>query len=180
MAAKIFALLMILPLSASATCTTNIPHQCSIAPPTPQCLPQLPNVGFEHQIVQYYRLQQAIAASILQQPSTTLLQLLLSINQVSMANPIAYLQQPQLLPLNQLAVANQPAYMRQQLLALIEMAVANPATFWQQQQLPFNSVAMGNAAGFLQQQQLMQLLQLPMTNCPASCQQQPIYGGAVC
>ena len=65
-------------------------------------------------------------------------------------NPAAYLQQ-QLLPFNQLAVANSVAFSQQQQLQTFNpLAVAHPAAFWQQQQL-VNQLALTNPAAFLQQ-----------------------------
>ena len=77
-----------------------------------------------------------------------------------MVNPAAYLQQ--LLPFNQLAVANTAAYVQQLQLVLVNpLAVANPL-----------------AAAFLQQQQLLPFNQISLIN-PALSWQQPIVGGAI-
>ena len=75
MATKIFALLALLALSVSATTAAIIP-QCSLAPNAinPQFLPPISPMGFEQSVVQAYRLQQALAASILQQPIAQLQQ----------------------------------------------------------------------------------------------------------
>ena len=68
MATKIFALLALVALSVSATTAVIIP-QCSLAPNAinPQFLPPITPMGFEQSAVQAYRLQQALAVSILQQ-----------------------------------------------------------------------------------------------------------------
>ncbi|CAD6256146.1 unnamed protein product [Miscanthus lutarioriparius] len=132
MATKIFALLVLHALSVSATTAVIIP-QCSHAPNAiiPQFLPPLTPMGFEHPAMQAYRLQQALAASILQQPIAQL-------QQQSSAHltvqTIAAQQQQQFLPaLSQLAVANPAAYLQQQLLASNPLALANAATYQQQQ-----------------------------------------------
>jgi hypothetical protein len=202
MAAKIFAFLALLALSMSAATAVVIP-QCSLAAATiPQYLPSVTGVGYEHPIVQSYRLQQALAASILpssamflQQPSALLhqqssahlavqsittqqQQFLPAFNQLAMLNPVSYLQQQQLL--NQLAVANPAAYLQQQqLLPYNQLAVANAAAFLQQQQLlPVNPLAAANPAAFWLQQQLLRVNPLALTN-PAALWQQPIIGSSL-
>ncbi|CAD6256190.1 unnamed protein product [Miscanthus lutarioriparius] len=112
-------------------------------------------MGFENPAEQAYRLQQALATSILQQPIAQLQQqssahltiqtiaeqqqFLPALSQLVAANPTAYLQQ-QLLASNPLVVANAAAYQQQQQLqqflpALSQLAVVNPASYLQQQQL---------------------------------------------
>ena len=164
MASKIFALLALLAHSVSAATAFIIP----------QCSP-VTAAGYEHPIVRAYRLQQVLAASILEQPIAQLQQkssahllvqtivaqlrqqqFLPALSQLSVANPAAYLQLQQLLPTNPLAAANAIAYLQQQQLqqflpALSQLAVANPAAYLQQQQLlPFNQLAGANAAAYLQ------------------------------
>ncbi|KAG0530656.1 hypothetical protein BDA96_05G205600 [Sorghum bicolor] len=202
MATKLFALLALLALSVSATTAVIIP-QCSFAPNaiTPQFLPSVTPFGYEHPAVQAYRLQQALAASILQQPIAQLqeqssahltVQTIAAQQQqqqlfqpafspLAMANPTAYLQQ-QLLASNPLVLANAAAYQQQQQLqqvlsGLTQLAVVNSAAYLQQQQLlASNPPAAVNAAIYLQQQQLQQILpalsQLTMANPVAYLQQQ--------
>jgi hypothetical protein len=59
----------------SAATAVIIP-QCSLASNTviPQFLPPVSALGFKHPVVQAYRLQQALTASILQQPIAQLQQ----------------------------------------------------------------------------------------------------------
>jgi hypothetical protein len=129
MATKIFALLALLALSVSAT-TAVIILQWSLAPNDiiPQFLPPLTPLGFQHPVVQAYRLQQALAASILQQPIAQLQHQSLAHLTVQ---TIAAQQQQQLflLALSQLAVANPTAYLQQQLLASNPLALANDAAY---------------------------------------------------
>jgi len=142
MAAKIFALLALLALSVSVTTAFIIP----------QCSP-VTAAGYEHPVLRAYRLQQVLAASILQQPiaqlqqqssahllvqtivaQLQLQQFLPALSQLAVANPAAYLQLQQLLPANPLAAANAIEYLQQQQLqqflpALRQLAVANPAAY---------------------------------------------------
>jgi hypothetical protein len=168
MATKILALHGLLALFVSATNAFIIP-QCSLAPSAiiPQFLPPVTSMGFEHPAVQAYRLQQALAASVLQQPISQLQQqslahltiqtiatqqqqqFLPALSLLAMVNPAAYLQQQQLLSFSPLAVANAPTYLQQQLLqhivpALTQLAVANPAAYLQQL-LPFNQLTVSNS-----------------------------------
>nr|AAK32953.1 zp22/D87 [Zea mays] len=170
MATKILALLALLALFVSATNAFIIP-QCSLAPSAiiPQFLPPVTSMGFEHLAVQAYRLQQALTASVLQQP----------IDQLAVVNPVAYLQQ-QLLASNPLALANVAAYQQQQLQqflpALSQLAMVNPAAYLQQQQLLSSSpLAVVNAPTYLQQQLLQQIVpaltQLAVANPAAYLQQ---------
>ena len=126
MATKIFALLALLALSVSATTAVIIP-QCSLAPNVinPQFLPPITPMGFVQSAVQAYRLQQALAASILQQPIAQLQQ------QSSAHLTIQTIaEQQQFLPaLSQLVAANPTAYLQQQLLASNPLAMANVATY---------------------------------------------------
>ncbi|CAD6253155.1 unnamed protein product [Miscanthus lutarioriparius] len=193
MAAKIFALLALLALSVSAATAFIIP----------QCSP-VTAVGYEHPIVRAYRLQQVLAASILEQPIAQLQQqssahllvqtivaqlrqqqFLPALSQLAVANPAAYLQQQQLLPFNQLAGANAAAYLQQQQqrLRLPSRLVATAAAYHQQQQLlPVHPSALANplAAAFLQQQQQqLQPFDLMSLRNPALSWQQPIVGGAI-
>ncbi|MCT6581403.1 hypothetical protein N4292_14200, partial [Staphylococcus aureus] len=174
MAAKIFCLLMILGLSASAATATIFP-QCSQAPIAsllpPYLSPALSSVC-ENPILQPYRIQQAITAGILplsplflQQSSALLQQLPLvhllaqniraqQLQQLVLANLAAYAQQQQL-PLVHLLAQNIRAQQLQQLV------LANLAAYSQQQQfLPFNQLAALNSAAYLQQQQLLPFSQL--------------------
>ncbi|RLM58227.1 zein-alpha PMS1-like [Panicum miliaceum] len=199
MATKIFALLALLALSVSATTAVIIP-QCSLATSAatiPQYLSPIAAVGYEHPIVQSYRLQRALGASILQsstmflQQQSALLQqqssahltvqsiaaqqqhVLSPFSQVALANPTANLQQQ----INQLATVNPAAYLQQQLLPFNQLAAANSAAFSQQQQLvPFNPLAVAHPTAFLQQQQLVN--QLALTS-PAVFWQQPIVGATL-
>ncbi|XP_025826534.1 zein-alpha PMS1-like [Panicum hallii] len=202
MAAKIFALLALLALSVSAA-TAVIAPQCSVATAAatiPQYLSPVTTTGYEHPIVQSYRLQQALAASIvpslamflpqqsaiIQQQSLAHLtvqsivaqrqQVLSPFSQLAVSNPASYLQQQLLLQLNQQAVANPIAYLQQQqLLPFNQLAVANPAALLQQQQLlQFNPLVVANTASFTQQQQqqLLAFNPLALTN-PAAFWQQP-------
>jgi len=94
MAAKIFALLALLALSVSATTAFIIP----------QCSP-VTAVGYEHPVLRAYRLQQVLAASILQQPIAQLQQQ--SSAHLLVQTIVAQLRQQQFLPaLSQLSVAN--------------------------------------------------------------------------
>ncbi|XP_066382246.1 kafirin PSKR2-like [Miscanthus floridulus] len=121
MAAKIFALLALLALSVSATTAFIIP-QCSPATAA----------GYEHPVLRAYRLQQVLAASILQQPIAQLQQQ--SSAHLLVQTIVAQLQQQQFLP------------------ALSQLAVANPAAYLRQQQLlPANPLATANAIEYLQQ-----------------------------
>ena len=111
MATKILALLALLALFVSATNAFIIP-QCSLAPSAiiPQFLPPVTSMGFEHPAVQAYRLQQALAASVLQQPIDQLQQQSLAHLTIQ---TIATQQQQQFLPaLSQLAVVNPIAYLQ--------------------------------------------------------------------
>jgi len=204
MAAKIFALVALLALSVSAANAYLIP-QCSPAPVAsiiPSYLQPLNALGFEQQAVQSYRLQQALAASIvpsssmiLQQPwalqqqqssAHLAVQSVAAVQhqqqaygQLAIANPAAYLQQQQLLPFSQLS--NQVAYLQQQqLLPFNQIAVANPSAYWQQQQLNTQAVAnTAAAAALFQQQQLHPYNQLAMAMNPAAIFQQPLVGSAI-
>ncbi|PUZ45493.1 hypothetical protein GQ55_8G228200 [Panicum hallii var. hallii] len=193
MAAKIFSLLALLALLVSATTAVIIP-QCSLAASVatiPQYLSPIAAVGYEHPIVQSYRLQQALAASILpsstmflQQQSAFLQQqslahlrvqsiaaqqqcVLSPFSQVALANPAAYLQQQ----INQLALANPAAYLQQQ---INQLAMVNPAAYLQQQLLPFNQLAVANSAAFSQQQQLVPFNPLAVAHPAAFWQQQQL------
>jgi hypothetical protein len=138
MAIKIFALLALLALLVGATTAVIIP-QWSLAPNSiiPQFLPPLTPMGFEHPAAQAYRLQQALAASILQQPIAQLQQQ----SSAHLTVQTIAAQQQQFLPtLSQLAVANPAAYLQQQLPASNALALANVAAFQQQQQLHQRSV----------------------------------------
>ena len=123
MATKIFALLALLALSASATTATFIP-QCSVAPITatiPQYLQQPYSLLQQPSLAHLY--VQSITTQQLQQ------QLLPTINQLAAANLAAYLQQQQFLPFNQLARVNPAAYLQTQLLPFNQLAVGSPTTF---------------------------------------------------
>ena len=200
MAAKIFALLALLALSASAASAVIIPQYL---PVVPSYLQPWTAAAFEHPIVQSYRAQQALAASLfpsvstifqqpwaLQQQSSAHIatqsvmalqhqqqQFLPALSQFALANPAAYLQQQQLLRFNQLAVANPASYfLQQQLLPFNQLAVANPAAYFQQQQ--FNTLAVANAATALYQQQQRFAFNPLAATYPATIYQQPIVGGA--
>jgi len=199
MAAKIFALLALLALSVSATTAFIIP-QCSLAASAatiPQYLSPIAAVGYEHPIVQSNRLQQALAASILQsqavvlQQQSALLQqqslahlivqsivaqqqrVLSPFSQLALQNPAAYLQQQMLLQFNQLAAMNSAAYSQQQLLPFNQLAVANSAALSQQL---FNPIAVAHPAAFWQQQQLVNRVDL--TSLTAFLKQ-PIVGSTI-
>jgi hypothetical protein len=174
MATKLFSLLVLLALSVSATTAVIIPRY-SLAPNAiiPQFLASVTPIGYEHPVVQAYRLQQALAASILQQPIVQLQQqssahlsvqtiaaqrqqqFLPSLNQLTMANPVTYLQQ-QLLVSNPLALANAVAYQQQQLQqglsGLSQLAMVSSAAYLQQQQqqLVSNPLDVANTAAYLQ------------------------------
>ena len=96
MATKIFALLALLALSVSTT-TAVITPQCSVAASAatiPQYFSPITAVGYENPIVQSNRLQQALAASILQSQEIVLQQqrVLSPFSQLALQNPAAYLQ----------------------------------------------------------------------------------------
>ena len=121
MAAKIFALLALLALSVSATTAFIIP-QCSLAASAatiPQYLSPIAAVGYEHPIVQSNRLQQALAASILQSQAVVLQQQSALLQQQSLAHltvqSILAQQQRVLSPFSQLALQNPAAYLQQQM-----------------------------------------------------------------
>ncbi|AQK49041.1 Zein-alpha A30 [Zea mays] len=175
MAAKIFCLLMLLGLSASAATATIFP-QCSQAPIASLLPPYLsPAVSSvcENPILQPYRIQQAITAGILplsplflQQSSALLHQLPLvhllaqniraqQLQQLVLANLAAYSQQQQFLPFNQLAALNSASYLQQQQLPFSQLPAAYPQQF-----LPFNQLAALNSPAYLQQQQLLPFSQL--------------------
>ena len=187
MAAKIFCLLMLLGLSASAATATIFP-QCSQAPIASLLPPYLsPAVSSvcENPILQPYRIQQAIAAGILplsplflQQSSALLQQLPLvhllaqniraqQLQQLVLANLAAYSQQHQFLPFNQLAALNSASYLQQQQLPFSQLPVAYPQQF-----LPFNQLAALNSPAYLQQQQLLPFSQLAGVS-PATFLTQP-------
>jgi hypothetical protein len=176
MATKILALLALLALFVSATNAFIIP-QCSLAPSAiiPQFLPPVTSMGFEHPAVQAYRLQQALAASVLQQPISQLQQQSLAHLTIQ---TIATQQQQQFLPaLSLLAMVNPAAYLQQQLLASKPLALANVVANQQQQQLqqflPAHSpLAMVNPTAYLQQQQLLSFSPLAVANAPTYLQQQ--------
>ncbi|CAL5075411.1 unnamed protein product [Urochloa decumbens] len=203
MAAKIFALVALLALSVSAATAVIIPQSPLAAAIIPQYMSPITPFGYEHPIVQSYRVQQALAASILpssaaflQQQSALLQQqslahltvqsvtaqqqrVLSPFSQLAaLANPAAYLQQQMLLPFNQLAMVNPAAYLQQQqLLPFSQLAALNPVAFLQQQQLlPINALAVANTATVCQQQNLVN--QLGLTS-PAAFRQQPIVGSAL-
>jgi hypothetical protein len=120
MAGKIFALLALLALSASAATATIFP-QCSLAPITPaipQFLPPVAVAGYENPIVQSYSIIGDILhwiinkqhhAALLQQPSLAHLSVQSIMAQqlqqqlLPVVNRAAYLQQQQFLRFNQLA-----------------------------------------------------------------------------
>nr|ACG29964.1 hypothetical protein [Zea mays] len=200
METKIFSLLMLLALSTCVANATIFP-QCSQAPIASLFPPYLPSIiasVCENPALQPYRLQQAIAASVLQQPISQLQQqslahltiqtiatqqqqqFLPALSHLAMVNPAAYLQQ-QLLASNPLAlanvVANQPQQQLQQFLpALSQLAMVNPVAYLQQQQLLSSSpLAVANAPTYLQQQLLQQIVpaltQLVVANPAAYLQQ---------
>ena len=159
MAAKIFVLLALLALSASAPTAVFIP-QCSsrLSAAAMATVPQyspLTAVGSAHSFVQSYRQQQAFTTAISPLP-VVLQQQLAFQHQIQAITTLQQQQQVLSHLFNQLAIVNPAAYWRQQqLLPFNQLAVANPA----QQLLPFNQLAALNPAVFLQQ---------------------PIIGGACC
>ncbi|KAJ1280033.1 hypothetical protein BS78_04G201400 [Paspalum vaginatum] len=197
MAARIFALLALLALSVSAASAVLIPQYSLVVP---SYLQPWTAATFEHPIVQSYRAQQALAASLfpsvstifqqpwaLQQQSSAHLaiqsvmalqhqqqQFLPSFNRFALANPAAYLQQQQLLRFNQLAVVNPTSYfLQQQLLPFNQLAVASPTSYFLQQQLlPFNQLAVANSAAYFQQQQFNTLAVSNAANALYQQQQQ--------
>ncbi|RCV18030.1 hypothetical protein SETIT_3G267900v2 [Setaria italica] len=203
MAAKIFALFTLLALSVSAATAVFIPQgSLAAAAAIPQYLPHVTALGYENPIVQSNRLQQALAANILSSPALFLQQpwalsqqqslahvtvqsitaqqqqYLPAFSQLALASPAAYWQQQQLLPFNQLAVAN-AYWQQQQLRPFNQLAIANPAAYWQQQQqLPFNPLRLANSATYWQQQQLLSVNPLGVMN-PTAFRQQPIIGSAI-
>ncbi|XP_039778505.1 kafirin PSKR2-like [Panicum virgatum] len=115
MAAKIFALLALLALSESAT-TAFIILQCSLAASTAtilQYLSPIAAIGYEHPIVQSNKLQQALAASILQSHAVILQQQSALLQQQSLAHlivqSIVAQQQHILSPFSQLTLENPAA-----------------------------------------------------------------------
>ncbi|XP_066342115.1 zein-alpha PMS1-like [Miscanthus floridulus] len=187
-------------LSASAATATFIPH-CSQSPIAAPLPPYLPPVC-ANPILQPYRLQQAIAANILQssplfiqQPSALLQQLSLvkllvqsirvqqlqqlvppAISQVTVANLAAYSQQQQFLPFNQLAAVNPAAYLQlQQLLQFNQLAAVNPAAYLQLQQLlQFSQLAAASPAAFWPQQQLLPFYPQAVANAATLLQLQQL------
>ncbi|PWZ29537.1 Protein FLOURY 2 [Zea mays] len=175
MATKILSLLALLALFVSATNAFIIP-QCSLAPSAiiPQFLPPVSSMGFEHPAVQAYRLQQALAASVLQQPIAQLQQQSLAHLTIQTIAMQQQQQQQFLLALSHLAMQQQQ--LQQFLPALSQLAMVNPAADLQQQQLlSSSSLAVANAPTYLQQQLLQQIVpaltQLAVANPAAYLQQ---------
>nr|AAA33542.1 22 kDa zein protein [Zea mays] len=178
MATKILSLFALLALFVSATNAFIIP-QCSLAPSAiiPQFLPPVTSMGFEHPAVQAYRLQQALAASVLQQPIDQLQQQSLA-HLTIQTIATQQQQQQQILPaLSQLAVCNPVANLQHQFVASNPLALANIVAYQQQQQLQqflpvLSQLAMVNPAAYLQQQQLISSSPLAVVNAPTYLQQQ--------
>ena len=130
MATKIFALLALLALSVSATTAVIIPQYslAASAATIPQYLSPIAAVGYEHPIVQSNRLQQALAASILQSQAVVLQQQSALLQQQSLAHlivqSIVAQQQRVLSPFSQPASPAEPRC----LLAAIYFAPIQPAS----------------------------------------------------